>query len=115
MVQSNTLATQIEHNVPDQQRSCLRVHLTLPAEVVDYHGGHHTALVRDISTSGVFLYADFAPRVNSEIAVDFLFPVSENRMKITCAGKVVRVENSSNGGATGIAMQFLHHDVAVIH
>lgn len=114
-MQSNTLATQIERNGFDQQRSCLRVHLTLPAEVIDYSGKLHTALVRDISTSGVFLYADFNPQVNSQIAVDFLFPASENRMKITCAGKVVRVEESPAGGATGIAMQFLHHDVAVIH
>jgi hypothetical protein len=53
--------------------------------------------------------------VDSEITVDFVFPVVERRMKITCDGRVVRVDNSGAGGAIGIAMQFRHHDLSVIH
>jgi hypothetical protein len=34
-------------------------------------------------------------------------------MKVSCSGRVVRVEITGNGGATGIAMQFRHYDVAI--
>lgn len=115
MLQLNQMAFDIKRSTFDQRRSCLRVHLTIPAEVVCHSGDHRTALVRDISTSGAFIYSNFTPELDSEIVVDFVFPVVEKRMRITCDGKVVRVEKSASGGATGIAMQFVHHDVTVIH
>lgn len=115
MLQPSRLTTETKRSTFDQQRSCLRVHLTLPAEVTDPSGEHHAALVRDISTTGAFLYTNFSPQLDSEIIVDFVFPVVEKRMKITCEGRVVRVENPVPGGAAGIALQFRHHDVAMIH
>ena len=115
MLQRSRSAMEIKHSTFDQQRSCLRVHLTIPAEVTSPGGEHHAALVRDISTTGAFLYTNFSPPVDSEITVDFVFPVVEKRMKITCEGRVVRVENPVPGGAAGVAMHFRHHDVALTH
>lgn len=116
MLQQRQTAINIVRSTLDQRRSCMRIRLAVPAEVScpGVHPEHHTALVRDISTSGAFFYSNFTPEPDSNITIDFVFPIVERRMKVTCHGVVVRVERSSTGGATGIAMQFRHHDVAVI-
>ena len=116
MLQQQQMALNIVRSTLDQRRSCMRIRLAVPAEVTcpGSYSEQRTALVRDISTSGAFFYSNFTPELDSNITIDFVFPVVERRMKVTCHGVVVRVEPSSTGGATGIAMQFRHHDVAVI-
>src|SRR5579872_1513440 len=117
MLQQRQMAINIVRCTLDQRRSCLRIRLAVPAEVNCPALGleHQPALIRDISTSGAFFYAKIAPELGSDLTIDFVFPIVERRMKVTCSGKVVRVETSCAGGATGIAMQFQHHDLAVIH
>ena len=111
------MAEDIMRSTLDQRRSSLRVQMAIPAEVIcpDHGGQQHTALVRDISFSGAFFYSNFAPEINSPITIDFVFPIVERRMKVTCYGAVVRVERSAPGSASGIAMQFQRHQVVLIH
>ena len=115
MLQQRQMALPIMRSTLDQRRSCMRIRLAVPAEVIcpELDSQHHTALVRDISTTGAFFYSNFTPGLHSNITMDFMFPVTERLMKISCSGVVVRVENAANGGATGIAMHFQHYDVAV--
>ena len=116
MLQQREIALTIARSTLDQRRSCMRIRLAVPAEVTcpDSDPQHHSALVRDISTSGAFFYSNLTPPSNSEATIDFLFPIVEKRMKVTCSGTIVRVEKSMNGGATGIAIKFRHYDVMVI-
>lgn len=116
MLQQRQIAMAIARSTLDQRRSAMRIRLAAPAEVTcsACDPQPHRALIRDISTSGAFLYSSFTPEMHSEISLDFLFPVVERRMRVTCSGAVVRVEESMNGGATGIAVKFQHCDVMVI-
>lgn len=116
MLQQAQMAINIARSTLDQRRSCMRIRMAVPADVTcpSFDTQHHTGLVRDISTSGAFFYSNFAPELTSEITIDLLFPAVERRMKVTCHGVVVRVEPSSTGGATGIAVHFRHHDVTII-
>lgn len=117
MFQGQMAVELMRRSALDQRRSSLRVQMAIPAEVIcpDPGGQHLTALVRDISFSGAFFYCNLNPQVNSSIAIDFLFPVVERRMKVTCHGTVVRVERSVPGCANGIAMQFQRHQVILVH
>lgn len=116
MLQQRQIAMAIARSTLDQRRSSMRIRLAVPAEVScpTYDPQHHRALIRDISTSGAFLYSSFTPEIHSEVTLDFLFPVVERRMRVACSGTIVRVEKSMNGGATGIAIKFQHCDVMVI-
>ena len=115
MLQQRQMAPSIMRSTLDQRRSCLRIRLAIPAEVTlpDFGSQHHTALVRDISTTGAFFYSNFTPSLQSNITVDFVFPLAERLMKISCSGVVVRVERGATGCAAGIAMHFRNYDVAV--
>lgn len=115
MLQQRQMTLSIMRSTLDQRRSCMRIRLSIPAEVTcpDSDPQHHTALVRDISTAGAFFYSNFSPKLHSNITMDFVFPVAERLMKVTCSGTVVRVENTADGCAVGIAMHFRHYDVAV--
>ena len=116
MLQQRKVALAIARSTLDQRRSCMRLRLAVPAEVIcpAHDLEHHAALVRDISTSGAFFYSNFTPELNSATTLDFMFPIVERRMKITCSGVIVRVEKPHNGSATGIAVKFHHYDVMVI-
>jgi c-di-GMP-binding flagellar brake protein YcgR len=116
MLPQRQIAMAIARSTLDQRRSCMRIRLAAPAEVTCpvHDPQHHRALIRDISTSGAFLYSNFTPEMNSDVTLDFLFPIVEKRMRIACSGTVVRVEKSMNGGATGIAIKFQHCDMMVI-
>lgn len=116
MLQQRQIAIAIARSTLDQRRSCMRIRLAAPAEVTcpGQEPQHHRALIRDISTSGAFLYSNFTPELHAGVTLEFLFPVVEKRMRVACSGTVVRVEKSMNGGATGIAIKFQHCDVMVI-
>ena len=115
MLQQRQMTLSIMRSTLDQRRSCMRIRLAIPAEVIcpDSDPQHHTALVRDISTSGAFFYSNFTPILHTNITMDFVFPVADRVMKVSCSGTVVRVEGAGNGCAVGIAMHFRHYDVAV--
>lgn len=115
MLQQRQMTLSIMRSTLDQRRSCMRIRLAIPAEVTcpDSDPQHYTALVRDISTAGAFFYSNFTPTLHANITMDFVFPVADRLMKVSCSGTVVRVESGGDGCAVGIAMHFRHYDVAV--
>src|SRR5947209_19641885 len=68
--------------------------------------GDHTAIVRDLSAEGIFLYSNFKPEVGSDIALTFSRRVGEDVVKIFTHAKVVRVQQLVAGAAPGIAAKF---------
>ena len=116
MLPQRQIAIAIARSTLDQRRSSMRIRLAVPAELtcLAHDPQHHRAVIRDISTSGAFLYSNFTPKIHSQITLDFLFPIVEKRMRVACSGTVVRIEESTNGGATGIAIKFHNCDVMVI-
>ncbi|HJW99548.1 MAG TPA: PilZ domain-containing protein [Terriglobales bacterium] len=117
MLQQANPAIDMMRNGFDRRRSSMRVHMAIPAEVFipEISTERHTALVRDVSLSGAFLYSSFTPKVGDPITVHFALPFLGRSVRVTCHCVVVRVEQSRHGGATGFATQFRHHDVSVIH
>jgi hypothetical protein len=89
-----------------EQRRALRLLTTAPA-IILLDGERHIGLVRDLSSTGLFVYSDFSPGVGTELK--FSIRLSRDQKKgamFLCTGKVVRVEDSNNGAAVGIAVKF---------
>lgn len=117
MLQQANTAVNIMRSALDERRSSVRIQIPIPAQVTSAgsESEPHSALVRDISTTGVYIYSNLCPEVRSQIVIDFVLPTAGKRIKVTCHGVVVRVEPSVRGGATGIAMHFHHHDLTVLY
>jgi c-di-GMP-binding flagellar brake protein YcgR len=87
------------------QRGKGRIKAQIPATV---KAGARTisAETRDISTGGVFLYADEAFALGSEIQIVLMLPrelgMPHDQM-VCCHARVVRTEGTSSGGRRGIA------------
>lgn len=89
-----------------EQRRALRLLTTAPA-VVYMNGERHIGLVRDLSATGLFVYSDFAPPTGTELNLTIQLSRDEEKTSLfVCKGKVVRVEDSRNGAAVGIAVKF---------
>jgi pyridoxine/pyridoxamine 5'-phosphate oxidase len=74
------------------------------------------ALVRDVSESGVFFYANFnpergAPEIGSEVELSFSLPVEDKRSEVFCRGNVVRLVTYPAGAATGVALQLTQQQI----
>jgi hypothetical protein len=65
----------------------------------------HVAFLRDASSDGIFFYSDFVPQIGGEIEITFDIPLLEKSVKVSCRGKVVRVERVASGAAPGIAVR----------
>ena len=117
MLQQANVAVDIMRSTLDQRRASVRIHIPIPAQVIcpGSEAKPHSALVRDISTTGVYFYTDLTPELKCQMVMDFVFPTAGKRIKVTCRGTVVRVEPSARGGATGVAMEFKHHDLTVLY
>lgn len=89
-----------------EQRRALRLLTTAPAVV--YAGGErHVGLVRDLSASGLFVYSDFTPATDTELRLTIRLSRDDKKTSLfICKGTVVRVEDSRNGAAVGIAVRF---------
>lgn len=89
-----------------EQRRALRVLTTAPA-VVLRNGERHIGLVRDMSATGLFVYSDFTPAPGTELKLTIRLSQDKNKTAVfLCQGSVVRVEDSDNGAAVGIALKF---------
>lgn len=89
-----------------EQRRALRLLTTAPA-VVYMDGERHIGLVRDLSASGLFVYSDFTPALDTELSLTIRLSRDEKKTAVfVCKGIVVRVEDSKNGAAVGIAVKF---------
>ena len=68
--------------------------------------GQHdiSALIRDVTSEGVFFFAQFIPPVGAEVSLSFHSTPSASSPLVHCTGKVVRIEQFSSGAA-GIALK----------
>ncbi len=89
-----------------EQRRALRLLTTAPA-VIYLEGERHIGLVRDLSSTGLFVYSDFAPALDAELKLTIQLSRDDKKTSLfICKGNVVRVENSGIGAAIGIAVRF---------
>lgn len=89
-----------------EQRRALRLLTTAPA-VIYMDGERHVGLVRDLSASGLFVYSDFTPAIDTELQLTIRLSSDDKKTSLfICKGTVVRVEDSNKGAAVGIALQF---------
>ncbi len=97
-----------------EQRRCSRVHLPLRAIAIfpDLGRDPHTALMRDMNMLGAFFYCMKLPKVGSRVKLNFSLPEEGEKTRITCEGVVVRVEESAQGAAIGIAIQFTRYQLS---
>lgn len=58
------------------------------------------AFVRDCSWSGIFFYSAWAPALGSEVEIALEAP----QARVQCTGRVIRVERSTVGAVTGVAV-----------
>jgi hypothetical protein len=91
-----------------EERQVSRVHLTLPASITcaSMECFSRLAIMRDLSTTGAFFYAELDAREGSEITVQFVLSAFGKNIKMVCEGVVVRVDRYPRGAATGIAVAF---------
>ena len=92
-----------------EKRTAPRLQLQIPVKVRVKNGSaaECEALTRDISRNGLFLYADRELKEGSELEMVLLLPpeVAPNGQQTwVCArGHVVRVEQNSERGVSGVA------------
>lgn len=68
------------------------------------------ALVRDVSDSGVFFYANFSagealPDLGQELTLRFTVQREERQVEAVCRGRVVRMVRFPTGAATGFGLK----------
>lgn len=94
------------------QRTTRRFTLQLPLTVKVDNGGQD-AKTKDVSARGVFFYMDSAPAQGSPIEFTLTLPPEitlTESIRVKCNGKVVRVDQSANGGQVGIAAAIDQYD-----
>jgi PilZ domain len=91
-----------------EQRQADRNFVIAPA-AIDIGGESHVGLVRDVSSSGMFVYSDFIPDCGTTIQLKMQLRVDPLRAELfDCEGTVVRVQGADPGAAVGIAVK-LHN------
>jgi hypothetical protein len=98
------------------KRKALRFPVEEPVTASWSNGGTHEAVgqTRDLSTSGVFFYADFEPAQGSCIELVLTFPPEVTRaasVSVLCRGTVVRVEPGVEENTTGVAVEIQSYEV----
>jgi PilZ domain len=89
-----------------EQRRGIRLLTTAPA-VMHHSEERHVGLVRDLSSTGLFVYSDFTPRIGTELKITVRLSRDNHKTAVfVCKGTVVRVEGSRNGSAVGIGIHF---------
>jgi hypothetical protein len=92
---------------PASDRRCReRVSVRLDVSIRSPQGQPATGYTRDLSTSGIFLYADSEILVGSELEMVLMLPTEltdgEKRW-VCCQASVVRVEPGGEDGRFGVA------------
>jgi hypothetical protein len=95
-------------SVREEERKVSRVHLTLPASVScpSINCENQLAILRDLSTSGAFFYAELDAWEGFSIRLQFVLAAFGRNIRMVCEGNIVRVERFPAGAATGIAVEF---------
>ena len=88
------------------RRSRKRLPVRLGVSIRSPRGQPATGYTRDLSTSGIFLYADSEILVGSELEMVLMLPTQltdgEKRW-VCCQASVVRVETGGENGRFGVA------------
>ncbi|MGE0407244.1 MAG: PilZ domain-containing protein [Candidatus Korobacteraceae bacterium] len=98
------------------KRKAIRFPVEEPVTASWSNGGTHDSVgqTRDVSTSGVFFYADFEPAQGSTIELVLTFPpevTGRESMCVLCRGTVVRVEPDAQESKTGVAVEIQSYEV----
>ncbi|HVZ60017.1 MAG TPA: PilZ domain-containing protein [Terriglobales bacterium] len=98
------------------KRKALRVPVEEPVSATWTNGGSHNSVgqTRDVSTSGIFFYADFEPTQGSCIELVLKFPAEVTQREdvcVLCKGKVVRIEPDAAEQRTGVAVEIESYEV----
>lgn len=103
----------MEHK-QEEQRTSMRQKVNACGEVVctEPNCPRHLALIRDVSASGVFFYANLRPPLGADLTVAFTMPGAEGYVEVLCQGKVVRREDHPEGAAMGIAARLYHQEIS---
>jgi PilZ domain len=103
-------AIDIMRSMIDEARKVSRVHLTVPASISCPSIGcqDKLAIMRDLSTSGAFFYAEIDALEGSKVSLQFVLAAFGKNIQMVCDGIIVRVERFPRGAATGIAVEFDH-------
>src|SRR5271169_125234 len=88
------------------RRSRKRVPMRLGVSIRSQQGQPATGYTRDLSTGGIFLYADSEILVGSELEMVLMLPpelTSGEKSWVCCQASVIRVEPGGKGGGFGVA------------
>lgn len=108
MPERSQRAIDIMRSVLEEERGVSRVHVTVPASVScpTLNCQNRLAIMRDVSTSGAFFYAELDAFEGEPISLQFVLSAFGKNIRMVCDGEIVRVERFPRGAATGIAVQF---------
>ena len=109
MPERSQRAIDIMRSVLDEERKVSRVHVTVPASVScpTLQCENRLAIMRDLSTSGAFFYAELDAMEGSPVTLQFVLTAFGKNIRLVCDGTIVRVERFPRGAATGIAVAFV--------
>ena len=110
MPQRSQRAIDIMRSALDEERKVSRVHITVPASVScpSLECQNRLAIMRDLSTSGAFFYAELDAVEGLVVTLQFVLAAFGKNIRMVCEGNIVRVEHFPRGAATGIAVEFDH-------
>jgi hypothetical protein len=101
-------AIDLMRSVQEEERKVSRVHVTVPATVScpALNCNEQLAIMRDLSTSGAFFYAELDALEGAALTLEFVLTAFGKNIRMVCEGNIVRVERFPRGAATGIAVEF---------
>ena len=110
MAERSQRAIDIMRSVLEEERKVSRVHLTVPASVScpSLNCQDRLAIMRDLSTSGAFFYAELDALEGLAVTLQFVLAAFGKNIRMVCKGSIVRVERFPRGAATGFAVEFDH-------
>ncbi len=113
MPERSQRAIDIMRSVLPEARKVSRVHLTLPASIncPSLNCRDRLAILRDLSTTGAFFYAELDAKEGESITLQFVLSAFGKDIRMVCEATVVRVDRFPRGAATGIAVEFTHCDM----
>jgi len=90
-----------------ERRSQKRIATRVPVTIKSTDGAMQTTgVTRDLSSSGIFLYADAKISAGSELEIILVLPpefTDGEKRWACCQASVARVENNEDGGQFGVA------------
>ena len=92
-----------------ERRSSQRIPARLGVSIRSPQGQAATGYTRDLSASGIFLYADSEILVGSDLEMVLMLPsqlTNGEKRWVCCQASVIRVEPGGEGGRFGVAASF---------